>query len=358
MKRILFVSGSTNLGGAEIQLFELFRNFENTIDAKIVLIGKRNNFCEYLEINNANYVAFDFRWKSAIFDVVNLVKLTKKFKPEVLIGWLYKGDLIGSIVGKFCGVNRIIGSARNTAWPRQNALKLFAIRITHRFLCDAVVANSEISAKWHKENNINAKKVYVIENFIREMSIRKFKLQNHPKKKIVLGLASRPVIGKGHLLVLEAAQILRQDGFNVHVDFIGFGIPKWGYLKTYLQENRCSEFTQLKEGVFDLSEWYAEIDLYVLASDAWESDSNSLLEAILCEVPVIVSSVLPNQNYNPAPIFFEKSDVFSLVAGVKRHLLLNFQEVQSQTQNRRNNLIHSRNQVSIINKWKTALNEK
>ena len=69
--------------------------------------------------------------------------------------------------------------------------------------------------------------------------------------------------------------------------------------KTFLEESNVRYV--LRSEAFSLNEWFGKIDLYAAISTSWESDSNSLLEAVLSETSIICSPIQNYMEFQPLP---------------------------------------------------------
>jgi glycosyltransferase involved in cell wall biosynthesis len=279
----------------------------------------------------------------------------RRLNPNTVLGWLYKGEIIGGLGAFVARVDYVVGTSRNTNWPGASKLKLLILRFARRHLVNASVANSDAAQSWHDSKGITCDHSFSIPNFIRRDYLDMERQQKQVNHIFVIGMASRAIPGKGHSVLIQAAARLRENGIKIKLDFIGYGIPEWKFLKDELRRLKMDTFTTLRAGESDLRQWYKDIDLYVSASEAWESDSNSILEAVLTGLPVLVSNVIQPTSFRPDIPSFEVGDWINLSAEISNLLEKEPNQLFSELTRRRTNLLESREKSILIRRWVQAL---
>jgi glycosyltransferase involved in cell wall biosynthesis len=355
MKKLAVICGSTNIGGAELQLIELIDSLEGMCEISLYLIGKPGDFPKLLEEKNIQFQRYNFSKISWIFDFMKLSSNLRGLNPNTVLGWLYRGEIIAGLGTFITRVDYVVGTSRNTNWPGASKLKLWILGFVRRHLVSASVANSEAAQSWHDSKGISSNHSFLIPNFIRrdylDIEIQQKKVNSIP----VIGMASRAVPHKGHSVLIQAAARLRESGIEVELDFIGYGIPDWGFLKDELRRLKMDAFTKLRAGALDLRQWYKDIDLYVSASEGWESDSNSILEAVLTGKPVIVSNVIKPITIAHNIPSFEVGDWINLSAEISNLLEKDPNQLFSELALRRTYLLESRDATVLNRRWVQAL---
>lgn len=94
---------------------------------------------------------------------------------------------------------------------------------------------------------------------------------------------------KGHDVLLRAVGLLREQGEDVACVLAGEGPLRRDLLELSRQLG-IADRVQLLGFVEDMASFYRSLDLFVLPSNK-EAMGNSLMEAMLCEVPVVASRV-------------------------------------------------------------------
>lgn len=355
MRKLTVICGSTNIGGAELQLMEFVNSLQQICEISLHLIGKEGDFSKLLEDKKIPYERYSFSKYSWVYDFMNFVIKLRKLNPDTVLGWLYKGEIIGGLAAFIAQVGYVVGTSRNTYWPGASKLKLFILRFVRKHFVNAAVANSDAAQNWHDLNGITSQHSYLIPNFIRRDYLDIDNEQKPVNPIRVIGMASRAVPGKGHSVLIQAGAKLRERGIEIEFDFIGYGIPEWKFLGDELRRLKMDNFTTLRAGELDLRQWYKNIDLYISASEAWESDSNSILEAVLTGLPILASNVIQPTSFHPGIPSFEVGDYINLSSEILKLLDKDPNQLLSELALRRANLLESREESILIRLWANAL---
>jgi len=302
-KRILFIISSLNLGGAERQMLLLCQMLETQADVQIVSLELEGPLKE--KYSQAFPDIYFLNKKNPLIQIIEIQRIVRISKPDVVITWLYKADLIGGIASRLAGNFPVVWSARNSALPHFSIFKKLILMLFSRMIPKWIVANGKPAYDFHKSIGYPTKKMQIIPNALAPWtsstrSKSRLLLKDTTVDKIRIGIASRQVSGKGILESITA--------FDDHVDrlplidltLIGQETDeskKWLSKGDY--KNHPVQALTTDE---ELAMWFQGLDLYLMSSTAWESQPNSLLEAIAIGCPVLVSDFvdldfdLPNFN--------------------------------------------------------------
>jgi len=347
MRKILLVCGSKQVGGAEKQLLLLAAELNKSNSISIFLFGKTGSM-ESQFINSK--LNLEVHSGSRMTTAISLAKKIMSYRPQVQVNWLYEADILGGLIGKLLGVPILVNSARNTNWPGSTKIRRALLSLSATFLATHIAANSQRALEWHESIGYPLRKMRVIPNFISYSGVTPKNVPNTGSKEIIrLGIASRPVSRKGHILLLNAISELPLNIQNrISCSFIGFDL---------LDSELASEIMQypfsieILDGRYDLSDWYESIDIYCGVSESWESDSNSINEAVLNHRLVVASDLIDPETYSPPINTFRSGDSKALANQLE---ILVSQSHDTSTEvvlNRRTNLINSRNSKRILDQW-------
>jgi glycosyltransferase involved in cell wall biosynthesis len=306
--KILFVISSTVSGGAEKQLVELLKITRIDHEVSLLVLATRGSMSAvYEDIGIPVQHMSSNKFYGLVVEMLGICKIIKEFKPDIVQTFLYKADILTTIVGKFSSQKRIFWTAGNTAIPSFHFWKKLPLSLLSRKFTKGVFANSMQAQEFHEKIGY-PKKIFVqVPNFLPRS------LENKPKvrdprihsSELRVGLAARAVEGKGHLTLLRAAREIKNQGRNIKLSFIGEGIQDWTELKDQISNLEISNSVELLAVQDDITDWYLHLDLFVLASEMWESFPNVLAEAVTLNVPVISSDVA-----NIALEIFDLRDTF------------------------------------------------
>jgi glycosyltransferase involved in cell wall biosynthesis len=349
-KKILFVCGSTHIGGAEMQIAEVISHIRKFVDFKLIILGNEEDLAIYLLSKEIEFIQIRKEKSGNLFQFLQLVKIIKGYKPEILCTWLYRADILAGLAGKILGIKRIVSCLRNSKWPGFTPGKRIALLFCNRFVFDATVANSAMAASWHSDIGYRGK-ISVIPNYFRSLNDDVQPPFNGFHNPLRLGILSRPVEGKGHETLLESVATLKSRGLHITAYFMGFGIKKWIALTDQIRNLNLTDSVVLSDGTTNVNSWFNEIDIYLMGSQSWESDPNALTEAISMYKPCIISSLFENQNFDPPLESFKAGDSGSLVEAIENVMNQSVEDIRESTRKRRANLRASRPDADITKQW-------
>ena len=308
-KRVLFVTSSLNLGGAERQLLMLCLKLKNQVDVQIVSLESEGPLKEkYLQAFPRMLL---LKKKNPLRQMNSLRKIIRISKPDVVITWLYRADLIGGLAAKLAGNIPVIWSARNSAIPNFSIWKKFLLSFCSRIIPRIIVANGSPAYEFHSSLGYQSHKLIVIPNLLASWTLNtssksRLLVENLDIEELRIGIAARQVSGKGIIETIDTLYEGRLDLPTIDLTIIGQESPEsvsWKLQGKY----RGLTVIELKSDE-ELSRWFEGLDIYLMSSTAWESQPNSLLEAIAIGCPVLVSSSIDIQLSVPDLFLFD-SDV-------------------------------------------------
>lgn len=235
-----------------------------------------------------------------ICTIIRFRHFIEDLKPDAIQCFLYPAELLSLFLGrKF----RIFWSLRGSGSPKvRNFLKIFLIKLNtflSKYFPRKIVACSSAAYDWAISRGVPSHKIQVINNFLPEWTLSTFsksKLLDEDRNLdagIRIGMAARLDVNKGHTNVyLGALNFFRKTHIPVTLSFIGRDTDKID-LSVYNDKNNFSDSDEFKielignvRGTRQLSVWFANIDLYILASYR-EGFPNSLAEAVSIGCPSI-----------------------------------------------------------------------
>jgi len=154
---------------------------------------------------------------------------------------------------------------------------------------DGVVAISEKIAALLAEGGVWKEKIRVIHSGIDPTRFHRpgegKQVSNCPVIGVVAVLEER----KGHRFLLEAAQLLKQQGYRIRYQFSGEGRAR-GFLERMVQRLGLQEDVTFMGFVSDVPAFLSGIDLFVLPS-LYEGLGVAVIEAMAAGKPVVASCV-------------------------------------------------------------------
>jgi len=355
-KRVLFITSSLNLGGAERQLLLLCQGLNSQVDIQIVSLHSEGPLKEkYLQVFPSTVLLSE---KNPLCQINSLRKFIRITKPDAVITWLYRADLLGGIAAKLAGNSPVVWSARNSALPHFSVLKRLILSFFSWFVPKRIIANGNPAYNFHKSIGYPVKKMRVIPNTLAPWttstnSKSRLLMKDTPFDNLRVGIASRQVSGKG---ILESIKSFDDhSGRHPLIDLTLIGqetdeSKKWlsnGEYKNHsVQELRTDE---------ELSKWFQSLDLYLMSSTAWESQPNSLLEAIAIGCPVLVSDFMNLEFDLPDFNQYDASLDSNLVSAIRKYGDVETSRILETVKDLKTKVTSIYNDESILEKWIEAI---
>ena len=252
----------------------------------------------------------------------------------------------------YINIKKII-SDRNNPYYSRNSFVVKLLKILFYRNVDKLIIQTKASKSFYWF--INEKKISIINNFFNSNIVtkKKYKL----KKKIKIIVVSKLEKQKGIELLVNSLSKIKKN-FNFKCDIYGEGNIFLKIKKT-IKKNKMSDSICLKR-TRDLTNVYKKYDIYILSS-YYEGYPNSLVEAMMCGLPVISSSC----DYGPKEIIsnkvngilFKVGSELDLISKIE-FLITNYNFATKIGQEARLNynpiLINNKN----LNKWLSILKKK
>lgn len=287
--RLCFINSVKSWGGGEKWHFDvasrLSRNGYNTF----LIIDPRSEL--YHRVQESPLRVYRIAISNLSFlNPIKILRLRKIFREENVKTAIINlsSDLkAGGIAAKLAGVKNII-YRRGSAIPIRNTP---LNRYLFRHVVTRVIANSEetkrtIVQRNHKLYDLN--KIEVIYNGINLKEYdraQKHILFQRKDSEIIIGNAGRLVKQKGHRLLINVAEILRDRGLKFRILIAGKGKLETE-LRQLVKRKGLEDHIEFLGFVKDMQGFMNSLDLFVLSS-LWEGFGYVIIEAMVCHKPVI-----------------------------------------------------------------------
>lgn len=296
MSRVLFVSTSTTVGGAEKTLF----NLATLLDpgafqvAGVISLKPEGEYARRLRAAGAKVEtlgASSARPRHARA----LAEIIRRERPELVHALMYQAIQIARMAKPLAGFDfRLISSPR-VNYRSRSALSL-AFDRWHKDRDDLLIAECQASADFLvKRQGYAPAKVKVIRNGIETAGWPVSKVERS-KRRLELRL------GGSDLLVGAVGRLDEQKGFDVLIEamaglknfpircvILGEG-PQRAKLESLVRKHQLEKAVWLLGERDDVPSWLSAVDVYCLPS-RWEGLPNALLEAMALGLPVVASAV-------------------------------------------------------------------
>jgi len=297
-KKILLVIGQLGVGGAERQLVYLASKLDKSkYEVLVCSFSSDVTLRNLLDESRVPLVVIPKKMSPDLIRPIQLFKLVKNFKPDLIHSYLFVANTWSRFIGKFLGIPVII-SERN-AEPK----KPLYMTMINRFLYemgDLLIANSRAGEdQVIKNKEFPHQKIRVVYN---GLSIDKFTTNNDEKRiseikgrfeipddAKVIGIIGRLHFQKNHELLFESFKLLLKKNPNCCLFCIGDG-PRRDELLGLTRSLEIDDKVIFAGERKDIPECLSIIDVMVLPS-LWEGLPNVILEAIAAKCPVVATDV-------------------------------------------------------------------
>jgi glycosyltransferase involved in cell wall biosynthesis len=303
--RVLHIINDLNIGGTEMMLFKLLSAVrERDCHAVVSLKDQSTMGPRIKELGVPVYALGLSAAAPSLFRAFSIRSLVRQFRPHVIQGWLYHGNLMASLGGAFSqngvavlwnirqSLENIAGHGRKTA----AVIKLGAWMSNRPA---AIIYNSRTGARDHERFGFrNARQILIHNGFDCGVFCPDEDVRNRvrhqlgvEKETVLVGLVARYDPIKDHRGFLRAAGIIAQSHRNVRFALLGKGVTeKEPRLMQAIAEERLHERVLLLGERLDVERITCALDIACSASSS-EGFSNAIGEAMSCGVPCVVTDV-------------------------------------------------------------------
>ena len=237
------------------------------------------------------------RWRFDLTPVLHLKKWLRERQPDIVHSWLFAANSAARLAAPRGGRTKVVISERcvdswKSGWQHWVDRRLW--RRTDRML-----ANSQSVADFYAGRGYDRNRITVIPNGVavpsgpansREQFLKDLGFPPQARVAMYVGrLAKQKRIQD----LLWAAQLLRQSLPDFRFVLVGDG-PDRAALEQYARDVEVSKFVSFLGHRQDAASLLHHADVFWLASD-FEGMSNSLMEAMACGKPCVVSDIAPNR---------------------------------------------------------------
>lgn len=288
-KRIVFVAGSLNQGGAEFQLINLARLFKDNGHEVIIYSLTRHDFYKWFVDKHEIRTIFPSS-SNKLISLLRLARLLRQVKPAIVISYLrvpVKAALFSIILSRIKCI--FLASERTSLkLPRSDFYYFNLMR-----LCSILTVNSVSKFQYIQERfPFLRQKTHFIPNLI--------DLPEHPATSRAREHDTFQIVYVGRLspeknliaLIQAFKKVVPPPGKQVRLKLFGDGKDS-SYLQLIRSEIGDNEDILLMGKTDAVAEVYKAADLLCLVSH-YEGFSNVLSEGMSFGVPIIASNIAEN----------------------------------------------------------------
>jgi len=311
--RVVFVTSGLARGGAEAQLIAMSRELLKRGHAvAIYTLNREVDRLPELEGSGVMVQVDQKKWKVDIALLSRLVGYIKRFRADIVQGFLYDGNFYGRLAARLAGVPAL-DSERNDNY-RLNQFQRMG-ELVSRHLARAVVANSRSGGRFaQKLYGFPAERIHVVWNGINLQAVdqRVRSCQTQKYMQVFFGAGHGPVavlVGnikpqKDYKLALAVAHELMVRAPEWRILFLGDDIRESGGYKGEILELHA-RLPNRDRIVFggrrpDAIEIVSQCDV-LFSTSRHEGFPNVVLEAMAVGVPVVSTEYSDIKDILPLP---------------------------------------------------------
>lgn len=299
--RIAYVIPTLDQSGAERQLALLATHLPKAdFDAHVVALNRGGFYADRLREAGIPVTVLQKRFRFDPLTYVRLRRVLRQLRPDVVQSFLFSANAYVRLPGVCPAKSAVIVSERCVdSWKSGWQLTVDR-RLQSRM--QAMTANSESVADFYRDEvGISGDKIFVIPNGIPEASAAgreaaKIDLRQQlglPADAKLIGFAGRLANQKCLPDLLWGFHLIHQVVDNSYLVLIGDG-PERDALAELSRSFDSRERVFFTGHRSDAANLVSQLDAFCLPS-SFEGMSNSLMEAMSCGVPVVVSDIAANR---------------------------------------------------------------
>lgn len=296
MIKVLNIISDTNIGGAGRVLLNYLQYDNRTDFETAVAVPKGSLLAQPLrDLGAAVYEVEGMVDRSYHKDDVKvLMDLIREVDPDIVHT---HGALSGRIAGRRCGKTVIF--TRHSAFPVSAKLRYPPGRWVNKLLnehySDHIIAVSPAAAENLTDAGVSPKRITTMMNGVAPVARRgeaecaAAKAEwGIGKEDFVFGILARIETYKGHLDIVNAAEMLAKEGRNFKLLIAGIGNYE-EELRKEVTARRLDDHVRFLGFQSDVAKFLSILDVQLNASYGTETSSLSILEGFSMNVPAIVS---------------------------------------------------------------------
>lgn len=303
-RKVLYLIGSKDPGGAEKVLLELAVSFQSKgYDVTVGHLG--NSWLSHeLEKHDIRNICFSFSklyssHKTEWMFVLNLVKFIKAHQFDLIHAHLFGMILYSSIAGRILRIP-VLGTIHDKYYFMEKEHRRLAYKIIQILGCNLVTVSEDIKSDLSKTWRIKGNEITTVYNGIDLMAFDLSMDRNKKRREVGLREEDIAVISvgrlvkmKGHSITLGAAENVLKQNRNVKFVIVGEG-PERKELERMSLAKGISENVIFVGHREDVPELLLMSDIFVQTSYT-EGHSCTIIEALGSGCPVVVTDVGGNR---------------------------------------------------------------
>ena len=294
-RRILIITNSFRIGGSEGQAVQLIKHLDRSrFDIYVACFDREGPLLDQLPVDVGEVPGFPltgFANLNAVRQAAAFIAFLRKTRIQIVQTFDLYTNVFGLPLARLAGVPVTVGSRRDHGVKRtagQVQAERWSLRLAGR-----VVANAEaIKSRLVQDGSLPADRILVIKN---GLDLSRFPIPHHSLQSVrdqdahpvVFGVIANLREEKGHLLVVQAAQIVASACPEARFVLVGDGVMRQK-IQESIEGLGLRERFNLMGAVKNVPQVLQGIDVVVSPSDT-EGLPNAVLEGMAASKAVVAT---------------------------------------------------------------------
>lgn len=306
IRQVLHIITGLSNGGAEAVMLRLIQtDHDRGSQHCVVSLMDRGIYADRLEALGLCVHTLNFpRGNVKFLGLLELFRLIRRVKPDIVQTWMYHSDLIGGLVARLAGVRAISWGIRHANLdPAHNSRSTLVIvrmcALLSSWVPRKIISCSEQATRIHQAIGYQADKFIHIPN---GYSMERLKPDAVARAAVraelgisndvfVVGMVARFDVQKDHHNLVRALGLLKRRGVPFVCLLVGVGMTESNHeLCAWLMEAEVLSNVKLLGPRTDVPAVMNALDVHVLSS-LGEAFPNVLAEAMACGTPCVTTDV-------------------------------------------------------------------
>lgn len=290
MQKIVIINNWLISGGAEKQGLILAKTLNQHYKVYFCIYYSHKieeKFINEITKNNIKLILLKGNHFSKFSQFYNFCR---KEQINIIISYLFAGNILNSIIGSLLKVKHRIGGIRNS---KDAFLKQIVQRFLHNRLLSHSISNSYKGKEECIKLGYKAEKFTVVHNCFEFKSMKYTPINS---KTINIITIARFVEQKDYLTSIKAVHYAIDNSKvnNLHYIIIGYGHLE-SQIREWIMQYNIQDYTTVLINPKDIEKYLINSHIY-LSTSLFEGLSNSIMEGMSCSLPIIATDAGDNSS--------------------------------------------------------------